>query len=206
MKKEYQKHIVSTPEHQVWLHRASRDSLDKKLKEGLPVSQSGDLTGTASVQPTELEVAEAVYRNGNGYGGIAIVIKLDRELVDTLKKEGKRPYDYAKDKRVGYWHPQDRAYTIQRKYIHGWIDRDTNEYHPNPYRDQPQRLTAKHFPSSMYGGLEDASESPMWKEMGKRVTGAVGGKLKNFANGLWTKLFTKKGELPPPPKGTITVP
>lgn len=152
--KEYQKHIISTPENQVWLHRTTKDLVDKILKNGLNFGT--DLSGTATAQPRKLEDAEGQYKAGKDFGSAVIVIKIPKEIVrryylQSRGLKGPGHEGYKADKEVTYY---DDGFIIQRKHIHGWIDRETNEYQENPYKDKPQELTDKYFPPMFYGGLE----------------------------------------------------
>ncbi len=155
MQKEYQKHIATTDTHQVWLHRTDNSNIENILKKGLNFG-SGNLASTATLQPKKLDEAENVYKSGKDYGNTAIVIKIPKEIANkyyhsTKEIKGRRHEGYESDKDVTYY---DKGFHIQRQHIHGWIDRKTNEYHPNLYLDEPQQLTDKHFPESFYGGLE----------------------------------------------------
>jgi hypothetical protein len=186
MKKEYQKHIVSTKDHQVWLHRTSKDLVDKIMKEGLIFL---DLSGTATLQSKNAKEAENSYLTNFGTRQAVIVVKIPGEIAaryytNTDGTKGIRHEGYAGDKDVSYWHPSGK-YAIQRQHIHGYIDKETNEYFENPYRDKPQRLTDKHFPAQLYGGLEKEliAEKPILK---KEKTPKI-----------------KRGKLPPPPKEII---
>jgi hypothetical protein len=154
MKKEYQKHIVSTLEYQVWLHRTSKDNVDNIMRNGLNFGY--DLSGTATLQQRDLQTAEGIYTAGKDFGKAAIVIKIPEKIVKRHYRasegmKGPGHEGYKTDKDVTYY---NEGFNIQRQHIHGWIDRELNEYHPNPYLNEPQQLTEKHFPKEFYGGLE----------------------------------------------------
>jgi len=192
MKKEYQKHIVSTPKHQVWLHRTSRDLVDKIMREGFLFL---DLTGTATLQPTDPAKAENVYATDFGTRKAVVVVKIPQSIASQYypndpDRKGLRAEGYAGDREVSYWHPKGK-YAIQRQHVHGWIDKETEEYHPNPYLSEPQEFTAAHFPKEFYGGLEKDILEPEKQE-------------KKKVNKKSAKL--KRGELPPPPTEIIIVP
>jgi len=155
MKKEYQKHIATTDTHQVWLHRTNNSNIENILKKGLNFG-AGNLTSTATLQPKKIDEAENMYKSGKDYGDSVIVIKIPKEIADkhyhsTKELKGRGHEGYESDKDVTYYKD---GYVIQRQHVHGWIDRQTDEYHPNPYLDEPQKLTDKHFPENLYGGLE----------------------------------------------------
>jgi hypothetical protein len=183
MKKEYHKHIISTSEHQVWLHRTSKNLVDHILEKGLGIGT--DLSSTATIQPQKLEHAEGLYKSGKDFGGAAIVIKIPQEIAKRhyLQAQGLRGpghEGYLGDKEVTYYN--NSQFNIQRQHIHGWIDRETDEYHENPYLGEPQKLTDKHFPKSFYGGLE--------KDLVEVKTHRIKTKKQRRL---------KKGELPTPP-------
>lgn len=83
------------------------------------------------------------------------------------------------DKEVTYW--KEGGFHIQRRHIHGWIDKETEEYHPNQYLAEFQELTEEHFPSMFYGGLEKDLIKP-----------------EKFQARTKKTRRPKKGELPPP--------
>jgi len=187
--KEYQKHIVSTQNYQVWLHRTSKELVDKIMKEGFYFDQ--DLSATATAQQRDLKTAEGIYKVGQDFGEAVIVIKIPEVFVkrhylvthgDGLK--GPKHEGYLGDRDVTYWSDKEKGFMIQRKHVHGWIDREKNDYHENPYRDKPQKLTDKHFPPMFYGGLEkdliEPEKLPTNKTLKKRKQ-------------------KKRAELPPPP-------
>ncbi len=185
MKNDYREHIASTDQHQVWLHRTSKDLVDRIMKEGLTFL---DLSGTATLQPSDIEKAENVYRTDFGTRKAVVVIKIPQEIakkyyIQSPDTKGQRHEGYSGDKEVSYWHPNGK-YAIQRQHVHGWIDKETDEYHENPYRNGPQQLTDKHFPSILYGGLEKSLEGPP-----KQTTKSRSKKEKELS----------RGELPPPP-------
>lgn len=197
MSKEYHKHIVSTPEHQVWLHRTSRDLIDKIMKEGLLFL---DLSQTATLQPSDISEADAIYRRDHGTRTAVAVVKIPGEIFSRYYShnpeiKGRRHEGYSHDKEVSYWHPAGK-YAIQRQHIHGWIDKETEEYHPNPYLAEPQELTEAHFPKEMYGGLEKDVSQDAKKGRVK------GNKKKERAE----KRNFKRGILPPPPSEITVVP
>jgi hypothetical protein len=155
MKKEYKKHIVTTTEHQVWLHRTHTSNIEEILKKGLYFG-TGDLSSTATLQPRDLEGAENAYQQTHKGSNAVVVIKIPKRIASKyyLQSEGlkgKGHEGYEADKEVTYF---DSGFYIQRQHIHGWIDKETDEYHPNPYLDEPQNLTDRNFPPEFYGGLE----------------------------------------------------
>lgn len=191
MKKEYKKHIVSTPEHQVWLHRTHTTNIEKILENGLYFG-SGDLSSTATLQAVDLERAENSYRQTHKGNDAVVVIKIPRRIASKyyLQAEGlkgPRHEGYESDKEVTYF---DRGFYIQRQHIHGWIDKKTGVYHPNIYAHEHQSLTDKHLPPVFYGGLEKDLIEPT--KVGAGVKKEKPKKL-------------KRNELPPPPE-FISVP
>ena len=172
MSKEYHKHIVSTSEHQVWLHRTSKDLIDKIMKEGLRIGERID--STATKQPRDLEEAEELYgmehKTGSGRDSL-IVVKLPRDIVERYGHNGPEGYGaYTTDKDITYVSSGEKGdVMLHRKYVHGWIDRKTGEYMPNPYLSEPQKLTEKHFPAEFYGGLKEevleSQEEPKGEQM-----------------------------------------
>jgi hypothetical protein len=155
MKKEYQEHIVSTNNHQVWLHRTSSDMVDRILKNGLRISDN--IAGTATQQSYDLERAEEVYRETHGENrDSVIVVKIPKHIFEKYAPATNKSADstnYSDDKDVTYIDSNSDV-VLQRKYVHGWIDRATGEYFTNPYLAEEQKLTEKHFPAEFYGGLE----------------------------------------------------
>jgi hypothetical protein len=155
MKKEYEKHIISTPEHQVWLHKTHSSNIESILKQGLYFG-AGDLSSTATIQPREQKNAENSYQQTHKGSNAVIVIKIPKKIANKYywiedDKKGPGHSGYETDRETTYF---DRGFYIQRQHIHGWIDKETNEYHENPYLSEPQKLTSKHFPEQIYGGLE----------------------------------------------------
>jgi hypothetical protein len=171
---KFKKHIISTPEHQVWLHRTTRESIENTLKKGLKYG-SGDLSSTATLQSSKQDNAISFYNNFKDFGNSIVVIKIPRQIAQRDHNK------YDTDKRVTYF--EEGNFIIQRQHIHGWIDRETDEYHPNPYLNEPQKLKDTHFPNSIYGELE----KKVIKKQLKRTT-------KNSPN---------KKELPAPPSEII---
>ncbi|MBP7708339.1 hypothetical protein KA107_01530 [Candidatus Pacearchaeota archaeon] len=162
MKKEYKKHIVSTDKHQVWLHRTHTSNIENILRNGLSIGI--DLPLTATLQPYTLEDAEGSYKNTHKGSNAVVVIKIPREIVSKYYFpqpgiKGMGHEGYLGDKEVTYWRPESSGFSIQRQHIHGWIDQETNEYHPNPYLKKSQKFTPKHFPPEYYGGLEKDLET-----------------------------------------------
>lgn len=155
MKDEYKKHIVSTKDHQVWLHRTHTSNIEGILKNGLNF-RAGDLSSTATLQPKEIEKAEKYYEMTHKGSNAVVVIKIPQEIakrhyLQTEDAKGLRHAGYELDKDVTYL---NNGFNIQRQHIHGWINKDTNEYYENPYRNKPQKFTNAHFPPQIYGGLE----------------------------------------------------
>jgi len=193
MVKEYQRHIVSTPEHQVWLHRTHVSDIESILKNGLYYATN--LSSRASLQPVDLEKAESLYRQTHKGSNAVVVIKIPRQIVERYypasgSLKGKRHEGYEGDRNVSYF---NGGFWIQRQHIHGWIDRETNEYHENPYLNEPQRLTAKHFPAAIYGGLEkDVTEKKP--------------KIKADAKKPNRRSIRKMFGMPPSPKDYPTLP
>lgn len=129
MNKEYQKYIVSTPQHCTFLHRCSPESLETILQEGI-VSGS-ELQSTTTFQPQTYTEAERYYENGKGYGSTAAVIQIPRMLWNAARTKAKG--DEVATKEIGYFHPTKRDFTVRPEFIIGYIDRETNIYYPNHY-------------------------------------------------------------------------
>ncbi|MDO8556220.1 MAG: hypothetical protein Q7R96_03540 [Nanoarchaeota archaeon] len=184
--KTYQEHITSTDEHQVWLHRTHKRNIESILKHGL--SFLGDLEGTATLQPRNLKTAEGLYANTHNQSDAVVVIKIPKQLLSKYQTEGEKGRgDYWDDQDLTYFHPERRAVMLQPQHIHGWIDKDTDIYHPNPYRETLS-LERKHFPPRIYSKLE------------KRVQHYQPTKTKEKPKKL------KPGQLPPPPKNFSVCP
>lgn len=148
MAEDYRTHIVSTNQHQVWLHRTHKSCLESILKKGLRVS-AGKIESTASQQPSTLEKAEGSYQQTHKGSDVVIVVKLPRELI-----VGKRPDEYNIAE-ITYFCPKEKDFYIQRQHVHGWIDKSNGEYQENPYLTKPQRLTKHNFPQMFYGEVDD---------------------------------------------------
>ena len=148
MAKDYKPHIVSTDSYQVWLHRTHKSLVEPILKKGLRISV-GQIESTASQQPSTLEKAEGSYQQTHKGSDVVIVVKLPRELI-----VGKRPDEYNIAE-INYFCPKERVIYIQRKHIHGWIDKSNGEYQENPYLAKQQRLTKHNFPRMVYDEVED---------------------------------------------------
>ncbi len=166
MKKEYKKHIASTEQHQVWLHRTHNSNIESILKNGLNIG--ADLSMTATLQPYNLQDAETIYQQTHKGSNAVIVIKIPREISErhypkSGEIKGLREEGYLADKDVTYFKSGD--FYIQRQHIHGWVDFKTGEYLPNPYLGEKQKLTKKHFPEEFYGGLEKDLETKPEKEL-----------------------------------------
>ena len=132
MTNEYQKHIVSTEKEVVFLHRCSQDCLDSILREGL--ATGGDIRGTATSQPSRLTDAIWTYRSGAVYGDKVAVLKFPRALWENARKKAKG--NEVATEEIGYFHPVRRTFTVRPEFVNGWIDRETDEYHPNPCHDR----------------------------------------------------------------------
>jgi|GEM_PF-2362353 len=131
---EYKKHIVSTPEHAVFLHRTSKDLAEKIMKYGL---KSGpDLKSTASFQPEDLDEAEDSYNQTHKGNDAVIVLKIPMELYNKAR-EGFKGEEVLHDD-IGYFNTEEglAGLYVHPEHVHGWIDKKTNEYTPNPYREE----------------------------------------------------------------------
>lgn len=143
MPEDYKTHIVSDNEYTRFIHRCAVDkeiypedktnNLKKILKEGLV--SSPDLTSIASLQTANQEIEQGIYNAGTLYGALAIIIAFPRQLFENARsKHGIK--QIIIDKKLGYFHPIKRNYTVRPEFIEGYIDRTTNEFHPNPYPDR----------------------------------------------------------------------
>lgn len=128
--KDFRGVIVSTPRDVVFLHRCFRDGLDSILKEGLS-SWSESLSGTATIQPRAVNEAENLYRLGQDHGNIVVVVRFPAQLYQTRV----RGQDLT-TKGLAYFHPERKKFTVRPEFVVGWIDRETNEYTPNPFLDR----------------------------------------------------------------------
>jgi len=145
MEKDYLKHVASTEAEEVFLHRCFPSSLDGILREGL--TSGADLSSTATLQPRKLEDADVVYKNYRDHGPVVIVIAFPVEL--WAEARGKSRRNEIGNRKLGYFHPKRRNFTVQPKFVKGWIDRETDEYHENPYPDRKPVAGHEEFESSM---------------------------------------------------------
>lgn len=126
-KNKYQEHIVSTKEHEVFLHRTSRDLVDKIMKNGL---KTNDLLSTASHQSVDLASAEIQYQETHKGNDAVIVIKIPSKIYKSAIEEMNG--DFGLHDEIGYFNEELGSFVIHPKHIHGWISKETNEYVPNP--------------------------------------------------------------------------
>lgn len=171
-KQEYKKHIASTKKHQVWLHRTDSTNIDSILRDGLHYG-AGDLSSTATLQSVDLERAEQSYNISHKGSDSVVVIKIPRKVAKRYypeKRKGIGHTGYDQDKEITYWNYERGQISIQRQHIHGWIDKETGEYSPNPYLKEPQNFDEKHFPEGVYGELEEKviGKKPVNKKLGKK--------------------------------------
>ncbi|MBT7705945.1 hypothetical protein HN747_00715 [archaeon] len=169
MAKEYQNHIVSTDDHQVWLHRTHISDAPKILEKGLYFG-AGDLASTATLQSTDPLEAENSYQETHKKSNAVVVIKIPRKISNRhyFLGGGTRHKGYESDKDITHWDPKNRGFVLQRQHIHGYSNKDNGEYTPNPDYAVAEKLTEEHFPSELYGGLEkdvlelsEGKETPM---------------------------------------------
>ncbi len=130
----YQELIISTKEYHSRVHRCFRDSIDKILKEGLLIG-SGEMDSTSSDLPFDLESALNTYESGKDYGDSAVIIRIPRKSWENAKK--KLGLSAGQSREISYFHPNKKEYTIKPEFVFAWIDRKTDEVHPNQYRQTP---------------------------------------------------------------------
>lgn len=155
MEKEYQKHIVSTEDNQVWLHRTHKSNIESILQNGLSYG-SGDLSSTATLQSRNLEDAEKSYSLTHRGSNAMAVIKIPSSIYKkyyfpSSGGRGIRHEGYDTDPEVTYF--ESGCFTIQRQHIHGWIDTQTGKYFANPYKGEKQIFKERSFPTELYGDL-----------------------------------------------------
>lgn len=139
MDREWLNHIKSDKTTTRCIHRTSKDLVDTILKEGL-ICHGGDISTTATIQPFDLEYAKGLYRIGYPERTAAIVIEFPRNRI-------RRICDAGITRGVGYFHPIIKDFAIRPEFIVGWIDRETDQYHPNPYENRtPPRGFEKYEP------------------------------------------------------------
>ena len=126
MDKEYQKHIVSTPEVVTLLHRCSIQAAQKIVREGLN-TRSGDIHSTANTQSRNIEEAENQFRSGSGYGPAVVIIQIPSKLYALVKQETS-VFDMALDSRIRFSEGGEIG-KIRTDFIVGWIDRDTDTFY-----------------------------------------------------------------------------
>ena len=124
-------HIVSSEEVCVFLHRCTPNNIDKIMRTGVVCGSDPLLTMTW--QPKELDNATIRYRAWEDRGNCAVVIKIPRDLWEDAHLGPSR--EAALDERVGYFHEGKQDFAVRPEFVNGWLDRNTEEYHPNPYRD-----------------------------------------------------------------------
>ncbi len=125
---EYLRHIFSTEEHQTFLHRTSRDLVDVIMREGLGCGPGGDILGTATWQPNELEKAENLYKLTHKGSDTVIVVS-----IPSFKINRRNRSSIAMTKGLGYFHPKRSEFAIRPEFVTGWIDKTNDEYHANQY-------------------------------------------------------------------------
>ena len=175
---EYQKHIVSTPEHEVFLHRTSKDLADSIMKYGL--NSGEDLLSTASHEGSDLDEAEKSYRTSHKQNNAVIVIKIPSDIYQKANEKMKR--EEVLHEEIGYFNIEEgmQGIYVHPKHVHGWIDTETNEYTPNPYHEEG----FEHLKTKKFSDLE--------KEVLEQYKNKKPEKPKK------KKKLTKEG-LPPPP-------
>lgn len=182
--KEYQKHIVSTSKHEVFLHRTSKDLVSKIMKYGL---KSGpDLLLTASHQPFDFKDAEQSYQQTHKGSDAVIVVKIPSEIYQRARDKMKR--EEVLHDEIGYFNTEKEleGLYVHPKYVHGWIDKDANKYISNPYHEKGFEYLSAKKPSEL--------EKEVLKE-DKKIVPKKKSKVK----------LTKYG-LPPPPDEINVVP
>ncbi len=122
--------IVSTESHVTFLHRCFSDSLDSILREGLS-SWCESLSGTATLAPRDISEAENLYRIGLDHGNKAVVVMFPKDLYQKRI----RGQDLT-TKELAYFHPTRSKFTVRPEFVVGAIDRNSDEYTPNPHFDR----------------------------------------------------------------------
>ncbi len=130
---EYQKHIRTDEENNVFLHRTHTSLVDAIMREGLGCC-AGDLLGTATWQPSDLENAEGLYRQTHKGNNAVVVIKIPTSRIKEIPKSSRN--SIATVKGIGYFHPNRAEFTIRPEFVDGWINRETDAYTPNPYENR----------------------------------------------------------------------
>ncbi len=125
-KLNYKDYIVSDKDHCTFLHRTFRDCVPSILEKGL---QSGtDIRSSTTWQPQELEKAIGIYDQGRDYGNSVIVIKIPRQLWESVRLDPEYRGDEVMHPSIGYF-SDSLKFTVKPEFVKAWIDRDTNEVH-----------------------------------------------------------------------------
>jgi hypothetical protein len=127
MAEKYERQIISTKEHYTRLHRTSRNKVQSILKRGLLVGP-GPINSTTTPQSEDSKTAKTLYENGRAYGDAAVVIHIPRKVWDASYAKSKDNPGMTED--IVYSVPK-QGYAIRPEFIAGWIDRNTNQFHPN---------------------------------------------------------------------------
>ncbi|MDO8563561.1 MAG: hypothetical protein Q7R87_00975 [Nanoarchaeota archaeon] len=128
---EYKKHIVSTKENQTFLHRTDKDLVDIIMQEGLGCGPGGDILGTATWQPNELEKAENSYQRTHKGSDAVVIVNIPSSKINRRNRSS-----IAMTKGLGYFHQKRSEFAIRPEFVTGWIDKTNNEYHPNPHKNR----------------------------------------------------------------------
>lgn len=133
---DYKTEIVSTQETCTFLHRTSRNLVDKIMSEGLCCG--ADIRSSATWQPQDLEKAEALFRQTHKGNNAVVVVKIPRKTWETARAKARANGSTAEVtfREVGYFNPKKGNFTVRPEFVAGWIDRNSGEYHTNPYPDR----------------------------------------------------------------------
>jgi hypothetical protein len=142
MELNYENFISSSQEKTTILHRTDKCNLEEILSQGLCVGVDGNLSSTATIQPRDKEKAKNIYFNGEDHGPIVVVLQIPNEIWNEVYYR-LRPY-VATSKKIGYFHPKRKEYTINPDFVVAWINRAGNQVHLNPF-PIIQRKSAKGY-------------------------------------------------------------
>lgn len=129
---DYKTEIVSTPDTCTFLHRTSSNLVDRIMQEGL--SCGADIRSSATWQPQDLEKAEALFRQTHKGNNAVVVVKIPRKTWETVRAE--LTGVEVMSRKIGYFHPENGDFAVRPEFVAGWIDRNSREYHTNPYPDR----------------------------------------------------------------------
>jgi len=182
----YLDHIKSDDRYQVFLHRTSRDLVDRIMKTGL--KSWGDINSTATNQPANPKDALSYYRMNHGTRDAVVVIKIPKKTYQIAKRE--MGTDLVMHDDIGFYSESADSLVIHPRHVYGWIDKDTNEFFRNPYH--PDKYDSEGLKPSKY--------------FAKVTRAALAENLKREKRAKNKKKAETGNMLPPPPENIEIIP